>query len=335
MNDKIKPTIAITMGDPAGIGPELVVKVLSQANVHDDCHPFVIGDAEVMTAASGIVGSALRFRRIERLSEARFSPLAIDVLHPLELHIDHVNRSKVDPAMGQAVALCLKKAFELAMDGQVHGVVSAPLNKEAFHLAGYQYFDELGYMADLTASKETFTMGVMASLWTVAVTEHIPFKDIASSIKKDRVGWTIGKLDAALRNSGLAAPRIGVAALNPHGGEGGLFGREEIDEITPAIQTAQSQGIHAQGPIPADIIFVKALQGQFDGVVCMYHDQANIARKLQPKNTSATVFMGLPVPCATTAHGTAFDIAGLGIADPGSLEAALKSAVQLGSAITK
>jgi 4-hydroxythreonine-4-phosphate dehydrogenase len=122
MNDKIKPTIAITMGDPAGIGPELVVKVLSQANVHDDCHPFVIGDAEVMTAASGIVGSALRFRRIERLSEARFSPLAIDVLHPLELHIDHVNRSKVDPAMGQAVALCLKKAFELAMDGQVHGV---------------------------------------------------------------------------------------------------------------------------------------------------------------------------------------------------------------------
>ncbi len=324
-----KPTIAITMGDAAGIGPELIVKVLSAEKVHDECNPLIIGDAEVMAEIGGILGSPLRFKPIQRLSEASFLPPVVDVLRPADLHISHPPRGKVDPAMGQAAALCLREAYMLAMDGQVQGVVSAPLNKEAFHLAGYDYMDELAYLADLTSAKGTFIMGVMGPIWTVAVTEHIPFREIADSIKKDRVRWAISQLDTALKKARVTAPRIGVAALNVHGGEGGLFGREEIDEIAPAIQAVRAQGINAQGPVPADMIFVKALQGQFDGVVCMYHDQANIARKLQPKRTSATIFMGLPVVCGTTAHGTAFDIAGQGIADPGSLEAALTYTIRL------
>jgi 4-hydroxythreonine-4-phosphate dehydrogenase len=231
--------------------------------------------------------------------------------------------------MGQAAAVCLRTAFELAMGGRVQGIISAPLNKEAFHRAGYPHRDELSYAAELTHSPETCIMGVMRSIWTVAVTEHVPFREILNAIRKERVLWHILKMNDVLLCTGLARPRVAVAALNVHGGEGGLFGREEIDEIAPAIQAARERGIDVQGPVPADAVFVRALAGLSDGVVCMYHDQANIARKLQPRSESATVFAGLPVPCGTTAHGTAFDIAGRGVADPGSMQAALRYTAQL------
>jgi 4-hydroxythreonine-4-phosphate dehydrogenase len=324
-----KPIIAITMGDAAGIGPELVVKALSQAASYESCCPFVVGDPEVLSAIVQVVGAPVQVRAIESLSEASFSPPAVDVLRPEGLRIEEVPWGKVDPAMGKAAALCLAKAFELAMAGQVQGVVSAPLSKEAFHLAGYHYRDELAYLSDLTGSPGAFTMGVMDWLWTAAVTEHVPFRDIASLVKKEQVLRRIGDMHTALAKTGLVAPRVAVAALNPHGGEGGLLGREELDEIAPAIEEANQRDINARGPLPADTVFVRALAGEFDGVVCMYHDQANIARKLQPRGTGATIFMGLPVICATTAHGTAFDKAGQGIADPSSLQKAVEYVVVL------
>jgi 4-hydroxythreonine-4-phosphate dehydrogenase len=332
-----KPVIAIAMGDPAGIGPELIVKVLSASAVWEECSPFVVGDIEVMQDISQVLGADLCFRAIESPAEARFSPPMVDVLRPGELRIDRVSWGELDPAMGRAAALCLQKAFELAAAGEVQGVVSAPLNKEAFHLAGYQHRDDLSYLADLTGSREPFILGVISSpagsVFTITVTEHVAFREILDLIDKDRVLWCIRKIDDVLRRAGLAQPRIAVAALNVHAGEGGLFGREEIDEIEPAIQEAREQGIDAEGPVPADMVFVRALGGDFDGVVCMYHDQATIARKLQPKDKGATLFMGLPVPCGTTAHGTAFDIAGKGIADPGSLQAALGYTVNLASQV--
>jgi 4-hydroxy-L-threonine phosphate dehydrogenase PdxA len=328
-----KPVIAITMGDAAGIGPELVVKVLSERSVWETCSPFIVGDPAVMKDICDTVGADLRFKAIGRLSEAGFSLPEVDVLCPEGVHIGGVPWGRVDPAMGRAAALCLQEAFALARDGQVQGVVSAPLNKEAFHLAGYPYTDDLAYLADLTRSQGTFILGVISdvagSIWTVAVTEHVPFRDIVDLVKKDRILWAIGRMHDVLTRVGFADPRIAVAALNVHAGEGALFGREEIDEIGPAIVAARGQGIDAEGPVPADMIFVRALAGDFDGVVCMYHDQATIARKLQPKEKGATLYMGLPVICGTTAHGTAFDIAGKGIADPGSLGAALKYTVQL------
>jgi 4-hydroxythreonine-4-phosphate dehydrogenase len=325
-----KPVIAITMGDAAGIGPELIVKVLSEETIWNACSPFVVGDPGVMSDVCQIVGANLRFKAVEKLSEASFSPPVVDVLCPEGVHIDDVPWGRVDPAMGKAAALCLRNAFELALEEKVQGVVSAPLNKEAFHLAGYPYADELAYLADLTKSRGTFILGVMMdSIWTVAVTEHVPFSDIVDLIKKDRVLSYILKMYSVLKGVGFAKPRIAVAALNVHAGEGGLFGREEIDEIEPAIQEARGRGIDVEGPVPADAVFVRALGGDFDGIVCMYHDQANIARKLQPKQKGATLFMGLPAICGTTAHGTAFDIAGKGIADPGSLQAAFKYTVRL------
>jgi len=325
-----KPIIAVTMGDPAGIGPELIVKVLSEQHVYGRCHPFVVGVPGVMNEINEAIGADLSFRPIEDLTQARFSLPEVDVLRPEGLDVSGVEWGRLDPAMGEAAARCLRTALELGMDGQVQGVVSAPMNKEAFHLAGYDYLDELAYLADLSASEKTFIMGVMGDhVWTVAVTEHIPFSEILDAITQDNVEWYILRMDEALRQVGFDAPRIAVAALNVHGGEGGLFGREEIERIEPAIQAAQLRGIDARGPVPADTVFPRALAGEFDGVVCMYHDQANIARKLQPMHQRVTLFSGLPVICSTTAHGTAFDIAGQGIADPGSLAAALKYAVLL------
>jgi 4-hydroxythreonine-4-phosphate dehydrogenase len=325
-----RPVVAITMGDPAGIGPELIVKVLAQQGAYRHCRPFVVGDPQVMREICDVVGTNLTFQPIEALSQARFAFPEVDVLRPEGLRLQHVEWGQLDPAMGEAAALCLKKAIELAMAGQVQGVVSAPLNKEAFHMAGYDYLDELAYMADLTGSADTYIMGVMDDrVWTVSITEHIPFREIVPAIRRERIAGLVGKMSGVLHKAGLSAPRIAVAALNVHGGEGGLFGREEIEEIGPAIQDAQARGIDARGPIPADTVFVRALAGEFDGVVCMYHDQANIARKLQPTSKRVTLFMGLPVVCGTTAHGTAFDKAGQGIADPGSLAAALKYAVML------
>jgi 4-hydroxythreonine-4-phosphate dehydrogenase len=225
--------------------------------------------------------------------------------------------------------LCLQKAFELAMAREIQGVVAAPMNKEAFHLAGYQYHDELAYLVDLTESSRSFMVGAMDWVWTVSVTQHIAFREIADLITKDRVLRYVEHMHDILKKAKGADPKIAVAALNVHGGEGGLFGREEIEEIGPAVQEARQQGIDAQGPFPADTLFVRARDEGFDGVVCMYHDQANIARKLQGTRKGATLFIGLPVVCGTTAHGTAFDKAGKGISDPGSLADALRYTVML------
>jgi 4-hydroxythreonine-4-phosphate dehydrogenase len=331
-----KPIIAIMMGDPSGIGPEIVVKVLAQKATHDKCRPLVVGHPKVMSDICAVVGADLRFTAIDDLAQARFLPSNIDVLCPGEVSIEKVAWGKMDPAMGQVAGLCLTKAFQLAMDGQAQGVVAAPLHKEAFHLAGYDYPDELAYLADLSGSSDPVIMGVAGNqglhpVWTMAVAEHVAFRDILALVKTDRILSCIRKMHHTLRQTGFDAPRIAVAALNVHAGEGGLLGREEIEEIGPAIQQAQGSGMDVEGPVPADMVFARAFGGDFDGVVCMHHDQANIARKLQPMNQGATIFAGLPVAYGTTAHGTAFDIAGRGIADPGSLHAALEYVVRLTS----
>jgi 4-hydroxythreonine-4-phosphate dehydrogenase len=321
------------MGDAAGIGPEIVVKVLACEEVHRRCRPLIIGDVHVMKQIEAVVGPSLgtklRFRPIKQVEEAAFAYPSLDVVEPPGAEVGNAEWGRLDAAYGDAAGKCLGAAYELAMQGLVSGVVSAPLNKEAFHLAGYEYADELGYLADHTSSSKCYMMGVVRSVWTVALAEHVAFREIADRVKREDVLWHVLAMDRTLKRSGIGLPRLAVAALNVHAGEGGLFGREEIDEIEPAVQDALAQGVNVEGPVPADMVFVRAFEGDFHGVVCMYHDQANIARKLQPKSEGATLFMGLPVVCGTTAHGTAFDKAGQGIADPGSLAAALDYTVRL------
>ena len=326
---KPKPVIAIAMGDPAGIGPELIVKVFADDRLHHRCQPFVIGDLQALQDSADSLASPLQFQAIDQASAAQFAPHALEVLNPPGFILGDLPPPGVHPKLGEAAARCLALAYELAMQGVVDGVVMAPMNKESFRAAGYDFFDELQFLGELTGSPEPFILGACGSIWAAAVTEHIPFKDIAGSITRGRVLRCIRQLHEVLEKLGCAEPRIAVAALNPHAGEGGLFGTEEIDVIAPAIHDAIRADIRAEGPVPADIVFKRALDGDFDGVVCMYHDQMNIARKLQTRGDIATLWMGLPVIGATTAHGTAFDIAGQGIADPGSMRAALNYAIKL------
>ena len=324
-----KPTVAIAMGDPAGIGPELIVKVLADSDTYERCRPIIIGDLLTMRNAAASLGSSLRFRPVAELAEAQFRPHVPDLLAPPGFELGAPLPPAVHPKLGEAAGRYLALAYEFAMEGRVDGVVMAPMNKESFRAAGYDYFDELQFLGELTGSEEPYILGAAGPVWAVAVTEHIPFKDIVGQLTIERVRRYIAHLHAVLRKLGYPTPRIACAALNPHAGEGGLFGREEIDIIAPAIEAACLSDIDVSGPVPADIVFKRALDGDFDGVVCMYHDQMNIARKLQSRADIATLWMGLPVIGATTAHGTAFDIAGQGIADPGSLRAALDYVIRL------
>ncbi|TFG73357.1 MAG: 4-phospho-D-threonate 3-dehydrogenase, partial [Anaerolineales bacterium] len=285
----MRPIIALTMGDPAGIGPELLLKALSQKRLYDQCRPFVIGDPAAFQEINQKLESGIEFYRIGSLSEARFTPLHVDILQPEDLHLPAFTWGEMNPALGGAAAACLRQAWQLAMKGDIHGIVSAPINKQAFHEAGYEYLDELAYFAEITGCSDAFFMGVMGKVWTVAVAEHVAFKDILDLVKTDRILWYTQQMDAALTKILDAQPRIAVTGLNPHSGEGGLLGMEEVDEIQPAIVEARHLGMNVQGPIPADMVFVRALRGEFDGVVCMYHDHANTARKLQPAESGATL----------------------------------------------
>ena len=230
----------------------------------------------------------------------------------------------MDPSAGRIAGLCLTEAFSLAAGGRVQGVVAAPINKEAFRLGGFDYVDEIAFLMELTGSSEPRLFGILEHVWTTCVTLHTAFRDIPQAITKERVFGVIKSMHDALAKVGAGRAAIAVAALNPHNGEGGLLGREELDEIGPAVHDARDVGIDVSGPYPADTVFPRAIASKIRGVVCMYHDQANIARKLHGYQDSATAFIGLPVPYATTAHGTAFDIVGTGKADPSSLVAALR-----------
>ncbi len=321
------------MGDPSGIGPEITLKVLLKKETYERCRPFVIGDPKVLREASKIVGGKLEIKAIQDISEARFLFSSVEVLCPEQVEVREIEWGKLSPANGRTAALCLEKAFRMALEREVDGVISAPINKEAFHRAGYSHIDELEFLGEISRSSDPFVVGVMDALWTVSVTSHIPFRDIVSKIKKDRILKFILLMNQILRKVGIVDPKIAVAALNVHGGEGGLIGREEIEEIKPAIEEAERLNIKVQGPFPADTIFVRAVREGFNAVVGMYHDQVNIARKLGTTRKGTTLYMGLPVICGTTAHGTALDIAGKGIADPGSLEDALKFVVRLSSPV--
>ncbi len=319
MTTSDKPIIAVTMGDPAGVGPELVVKSLADEAVRAECRPFVIGDIDIMQRAVSLVGTSDRVVKIGSVVDATYAPGLIEVLEVAGGAVVGWRPGVVDKAFGKVAGVHLAAAFDLGERGAVDAVVCAPMNKQALHDAGYDYFDELEYLAAITNRPDAKMVAVIPGLWTVAVTGHVPFRMIPDLITRERVLSRIELLHSVLVGVGVEKPRVGVAALNVHGGEGGLFGREEMDHIAPAIADARAKGINAIGPVPADAVFVHARQGRYDGVVCMYHDQANLGRKLLATRRGATIYHGLAVPGATTAHGVAFDIAWKGVAEATSL----------------
>lgn len=324
------PTIAVTMGDPAGIGPEIVARALGEREVRACCHPVVAGDPRIMARAVELVKSPLRVRTVQAARGAGADPSTLDVLTAGEVDPATLTPGKLDARWGVSEAQCVQRAVAVAQACEVQGIVSAPLNKETFHMAGYTAMDDMTYFQECFGAGDAYQVGEVAGLWTTPVTFHVPFRKIADLITVEAVLWRIRTLRQVMAAAKVTPLKIGVAALNVHAGEGGMFGREEIDVIRPAIETARAEGLDVVGPIPADSFFPMALRGDFRGLVFMYHDQANIGRKiLGREQPGVSLFLGMPVPVATVPHGTAYDIAWKGVAKHAMIVRAITMAAAL------
>jgi 4-hydroxythreonine-4-phosphate dehydrogenase len=327
MADEGRPVIAITIGDPAGIGPEVVAKALSDRAIYEMCRPVVVGESAVMHAAIKLIDHSPALRQVRNLSKALGESGTIDIIDMRNIEWNRVKIGQVSAECGRAAIEFIEKAMQLALSHQVSAVVTAPINKEATMLAGFPGLGHLEYLAQATGTKEYATMLATGNLRCVHLTTHCSLREACAHVKKERILRRLKLTDESFRRWGFGKPRIGVAALNPHGGEHGMFGREEIDEIAPAIREAV--GMDAHGPLPADSIFNQAIKGAFDVVLVMYHDQGHIAVKVHGFEKSVSIALGLPFLRTSVDHGTAFDIAGKGIANAESMEQAIKTAVWL------
>jgi 4-phospho-D-threonate 3-dehydrogenase / 4-phospho-D-erythronate 3-dehydrogenase len=324
-----RPIIAITMGDPAGIGPEIVMKSLAHAELYERCRPLVIGDSARLGRVGEILGSRLTIRSVAGPQAAQFRPGLVDVVEvgsvPAGLPF-----GRVSVEGGDAAYRYIERAARLAMAGDIDAICTAPLNKEALHAAGHKFPGHTELLAHLTGTPEVSMMLVSPKLRVIHVTTHIGLLDAVARIEPGLVERTIGRAHATLTKAGIADPRIGVCAINPHAGEHGLFGHgEEEEKIVPAVLACRARGWQVEGPLPADTLFFRASRGDFDVVVAMYHDQGHGPIKVLGIEAGVNVTVGLPVVRTSVDHGTAFDIAGTGIADERSLIEALRQAVDL------
>jgi 4-hydroxythreonine-4-phosphate dehydrogenase len=324
------PLLGITMGDPAGIGPEVVAKALAGAKLRRICFPLVIGSRSVMQQTVKKLRLKLDVRSVEGHEAGVPRANQIAVLDPLERPLGAFKLGMAAPETGAASVSFIKKAVHLAQIGCIDGIVTAPINKEAINMAGCHFPGHTELLADLTQTPESGMMIIGGPLRVMFVTTHVAIKDLPSLLTQAKVEKGIRLAHIALTTLfGIKKPRIGVAALNPHAGEHGLFGDEETKVILPAARAAQAKGILASDPMPADTLFGKTAKGDYDGVVALYHDQGLIPLKLVAFGTCVNLTVGLPIIRTSVDHGTAFDIVGKGIADPGSLIEAVKLAATL------
>jgi len=307
---KRKPVIGLVQGDPGGIGSELMVKLLLDDAVRDRANIAIIGAPSVIERGENIVGSA-----IKRSHVAEFDRSLVDTtLQHIDLDIEHIEDvplAQVSEAGGKSSLNGLSHAFGLSKSGLIDGICFMPFNKESMHKGGNPYMDEIGFARDYfgidTAASE---FNIAHGMWNGRVTSHVPMKDVAGMLSEERVCQSIELADSTLKMAGYDRPRIVVAAYNPHAGDGGLMGSEEIDFIQPAVKRMQERQVNVSGPFPADTLWLKVRDGEYDVVVTMYHDQGQIAIKLLGFDQGVSLLAGLPVPVTTPAHGTAFDIAG-------------------------
>jgi 4-hydroxythreonine-4-phosphate dehydrogenase len=323
-----RPRIAITMGDAAGIGPEITVKSLADPSATAACIPVVLGDARVLERAMEATGVRLPIRSIGRPAEAAGTPGTIELIDYHDVDIRAHRWGEVNPNFGEAAVHYTKEAGRLALAREIDGLVSAPLNKEAMHAAGYRYEGQTEILGELTKTRPAMLL-LLGKMRLMLFTNHMALRAVCDYVRKDRILDRLVLADAALRDMGITAPRLAVAGLNPHAGESGAFGREEIDEIVPAIEAARARGIDARGPFPADTVFLRARDGAYDLTLSLYHDQGLMAVKLLGFGTVVTLLVGLPLIRTSTGHGTAFDIAGKNVADHRNLLEALRVASEV------
>lgn len=326
----MKPILAITMGDPAGIGPEIIVKSLNMKETYDKCRPLVTGDADVMEWAVKQMGFDLKINRIQRVDEAKFELGTIDVFDLNCIDMDIFTPGVVSPQCGHAAFVSIVKAIELAMNNEVDGTVTAPLNKEALHKGGHHFDGHTEIYAHFTNTKKYAMLLADEFLRVIHVSTHVSLREACDRVKKDRIIEVTELIDDACRQFGIEKPRIGIAGLNPHASDNGLFGWEEEKEIIPAVNELKDRGFLVEGPVPPDTLFAKARCGKYDGCVAMYHDQGHIPFKVvgfswnkeTGKMDSAqgvNITLGLPIIRVSVDHGTAFDVAGKGVASPQAL----------------
>ena len=330
MTGSDRPLLACTMGDPAGIGPEVIVKAFLSAPLHEWCRPLVVGDTHCLEQVvhSLDAAAALAVRAVDGPSDGTYGSGVLDVLDLANVSA-HVRPGELSAEAGGAAMAYVLRALELARAGAVAGIVTAPINKEATQLAGYKDMGHMELFGRMLDAPEQATMLVSGKLRTVHLSTHYSLRAALDRITQERILSRIRLTDQHFRAWGLTQPRIAVSAINPHGGEGGHLGREEIEEIGPAVEAARAAGIAATGPLPADSVFVRAMRGEFDAVIAMFHDQGHIPVKAHGFEESVSVALGLPIVRTSVDHGTAFDIAGQGIADPTSTIEAIRTAAQI------
>src|SRR6516225_11030934 len=329
MNDTSLPIIGITMGDAAGIGPEIIIKSLGHSDLYHRCRPLVIGDADRLREAGCLVDSKLEVSAINDPDDARFAFGIADCID-FKLIPKGLPWGQLSPICGDAAYQYLARAVELAKTGKIDGICTAPLNKEALHAAGHIFPGHTEMLAHLTGTPEVSMMLSTPRLKVIHVTTHIGLIDAIAMIEPGLVERTIARAQETSVRAGIASPRIGVCGINPHAGEHGLFGHgEEESKIEPAVRVCQARGWDVQGPLPADTLFFRAGRSDFDIVVAMYHDQGHGPVKVLGIETGVNITVGLPVIRTSVDHGTAFDIAGTGKADERGLLVALSQAAEL------
>lgn len=324
------PTIAVAMGDPAGISPELAARVLQEEDLRTAARYVVFGDYRLfqMGAREGNVSADVELVADGApLPESADKPIFIDLgnFDPATLE-----RGKATLAGGQFASENFRRALKMADSGEADAVFFTPFNKAAMRFAYPGYDDEIRFVRDvLNFEGDASEFNVLGKLWNCRVTSHIPLSEVARNITHERILKALALADSSLRAAGFEPPRIAVAGINPHAGDGGNFGREEIDVIAPAVEAAREQGFTVEGPYPSDTVFLRATRGDFDAVLTMYHDQGQIAMKLMGFDRGVTLIGGFPFPICTPAHGTAYEIAGKGIANLGAVRAALSLAIEM------
>jgi 4-phospho-D-threonate 3-dehydrogenase / 4-phospho-D-erythronate 3-dehydrogenase len=338
--DKDRPLIGISVGDPAGIGPEITAKTLALKEIYDICRPLVVAEAEMMQEAIRFSGLDLKTYSVPSPKEGFYKTGKIDILDLKNIDAKSIRYKKVSADTGRASFEYIKKVIELAVGKEIDATVTGPINKEAINEAGFHYSGHTEIYADFTHTRDYAMMLLHGHFRVIHVSTHVSLREACDRVKKDRIRWVIRLGYDTLKKLGIENPKIAVAGLNPHAGESGLFGREEIEEIEPAIQQARQEGLRVEGPIPPDTVFSKMQGGQYDLVVVMYHDQGHIPTKVlgfqydeKTKTwgsiSGVNITCGLPIIRVSVDHGTAFGKAGEGRANPESMIQAIRIAAQL------
>lgn len=320
--------IAIPMGDPAGVGPEIIVKSLNKKEIYECCSPIVIGNKDVLEKALQLTNISLKINIITEVMDGIYSYGTIDLINIDNIDIDTLEYGKVQAQCGVAAYEYISKSVDLAMKKEVLAIATTPINKEALKMGNIPFVGHTEILEKLTASIDPLTMFVVRDMKVFFLTRHTSLQDSIKLITKDRVHDYLIRCDKALQKLGIKDRVIAVAGLNPHSGENGLFGREEIDEILPGIEAAVKEGINVVGPVPADSIFYHGLNGKYGAILSLYHDQGHIATKMVDFEKTIAVTNGLPFLRTSVDHGTAFDIAWKGIATSVSLEESIKLAAK-------